>query len=86
MNKSLYVKHDIYRFLFLSLIFFFLTSITQVSSYGIKMLVVFFLSLRWHFGALRDYEENKFSRASWELAGVIIFLSLSEIFYSLFDG
>lgn len=85
LNKSLYVKHDIYRFMFLSLIFFFLTSVTQVSSYGFKMLAVFFLSLKWHFGALRDYEENKFSRASWQLAGVTIFLSLTEIGYSLFN-
>jgi nitrate reductase NapE component len=61
LNKSLYVKHDIYRFLFLSLLFFAITSITQISSYGFKTLIVFILALKWHINALQNYDESKFT-------------------------
>jgi hypothetical protein len=55
INKSLYVKHDIYRFLFLSIAFFAITALTQISSYGLKMLTVLALSLKWHLGSLQNY-------------------------------
>lgn len=55
INKSLYVKHDIYRFLFLSIAFFAITSLTQISSYGFKMLVIFLLALKFHAGAIHNY-------------------------------
>lgn len=84
INKSLYVKHDIYRFLFISIAFFAITSITQVSSYGFKMLIVFFLGLKWHVGALRNYNDNKFKESSWEIFGVILTISTCEVLYALF--
>lgn len=79
LNKSLYVKHDIYRFLFLSLIFFAITSFTQVSSYGFKMLIVFLLALKWYINALQNYNENKFQKTSTNLLLIALIFGLMEI-------
>jgi nitrate reductase NapE component len=84
INKSLYVKHDIYRFLFLSLAFFAITSITQISSYGFKMLLVFILTIKWHVGSLQKYNENKFTESSWELLGVILTISICEVVFAVY--
>jgi nitrate reductase NapE component len=85
INKSLYVKHDIYRFLFLCIAFFAITSITQVSSYGFKMLIIFAVSLKWHVNALQEYNENNFSSSSWKLFGVIMLVSFWEIGLAVYD-
>lgn len=86
INKSLYVKHDIYRFLFLSIVFFAITSFTQISSYGFKMLIIFLLTLKWHLGSLQNYNENKFVESSWNLLGIISLLSACEIFFAHYEG
>lgn len=79
------MKHDIYRFLFLCIAFFAITSITQASSYGYKMLVIFGVSLKWHVDALQEYNENNFSSSSWKLFGVIMVLSISEVACAVYE-
>lgn len=85
LNKSLYVKHDIYRFLFLSLIFFAITSITQISSYGFKMLLVFVLTLKLYINSLQKYNENKFSETSSNLLWTACILAAVESLFVYYD-
>jgi hypothetical protein len=48
------------------------------------MLIVFALSLKWHLGSLQDYSENRFRESSWEILGVIVLISISEVGFAMY--
>jgi hypothetical protein len=82
LSHSLYVKHDVYRFLVVGILFFAITAATQLSTYGPKMLIAFILCFPTHIFALNNYTENKFSRCCLQLLGVGVTFSAIEILFA----
>lgn len=60
LKQALYVKHDVYRFMFMSVLFFGMSSLAQLSSGNYKMLVSFGLCLKFLVSALRAYNDSNF--------------------------
>jgi hypothetical protein len=74
LKEALYVKHDVYRFMFTSVLFFGMCALAQLSSGNFKMLVTFGLCLKFLISALRTYNDSNFTWALNNLAicGIII--------------
>jgi len=84
LPHSLYVKHDVYRFLVVGILFFAITAATQLSTYGPKMLFSFIFCFPTHLCALNNYSDNKFSKCCWQLFGVGATFSVIEILFARF--
>jgi hypothetical protein len=82
LSDSLYVKNDIYRFIFMSLIFFGMVSIAQLSYYGFKMLIIFLATLKFYWTAVRAYNNNNFASALNNLIIVAILFSGLELLFA----
>ena len=77
LKQSLYVKHDVYRFMFMSVLFFGLSGVAQLSSANFKSLLTFLLSLKFFTSALKSYNESNFSQSTNQLliSGMVISFS-----------
>jgi hypothetical protein len=81
ISQSLYVKHDVYRFLFMSLVFFGLVAVAQLFTGNFKMMVTFLLSLKFIIGALRHYSDNRFKECTNCLLGLCGVLGICELLF-----
>lgn len=59
LKQSLYVKHDVYRFMFMTCLFFALVGIAQIISSNFKSLLTFLACLKFLATALKTYNESK---------------------------
>ena len=76
LKEGLYVKHDVYRFMFMSVLFFGFSSLAQLTDGNFKMLLVFGVCLKLLINALRTYNDSNFKWALYNLAfcGIVIAL------------
>ena len=81
ISQSLYVKHDVYRFLFMSLLFFALVAFAQLFTSNFKMMVTFLLCLKFTIGAVRQYSENRFKECANCLVGICAVLAACEVVF-----
>ena len=79
LKQSLYVKHDVYRFMFMSMLFFGMSSLAQLSFANFKMLLTFLVCLKPLMTALQNYEESNFGVAVNYLGGTGVLLGVSEL-------
>jgi hypothetical protein len=81
LKQSLYVKHDIYRFMFMSALFFGMSAIAHLFSSNFKMLVAFLLSLKFLLSAIRAYNESRLTSAVNNLMGMGMVLAGCEVLF-----
>ena len=79
LKQSLYVKHDIYRFMLMSMLFFGISSLAQLSFANFKMLLTFLVCLKPLMGALHSYDDSNFGLAVNYLGVTGVLLALSEL-------
>ena len=80
-KSSLFVTHDVYRFMVMLVGYFGVVGITQLTSYGFKTLVTFLFSLRWWMLSLKQYDSKEYSSTGWSLLKAGIVMAIVESIY-----
>lgn len=81
LKESLYVKHDVYRFMFMTVLFFGLASLAQLASLNFKMLVAFLFCLKFLLAGLKEYSDSNSGAALNNLVVCGVILSLCELVF-----
>lgn len=81
LKQSLYVKHDVYRFMFMSVLFFGLSGLAQLSSANFKMLLTFLICLKLFMAALSHYNDSNFSYAINYLVAAGFIMAICEMVF-----
>lgn len=81
LKQSLYVKHDVYRFMLMTAFFFCLASVAQLTNYNFKMLVTFLACLKPLITAVKGYSEGKYKEVSNQLLFISGIMVICEILF-----
>lgn len=79
IKQSLFVKHDVYRFLFMAIMFFCFIAIAKLFSSNFKMITAFLLSFKLLLNSIYAYNENKFKESSNNLVWASLVIAACEL-------